>query len=232
MVYPIVVKHCERRALLGPRRQRVHRPDHGLRHESCSATRPDFLVARDAQPDRPRRGGRTAVASSRERSPSLLCEFSKQERAAFASSGSEAVLAAVRLARTVTGRTRIGHDQRLPRHQRRGAGSRQRRWMACVKPGAHCSRHPAACRGPGAGPRLRLARVAGVAAHPRARIGRGAYRTGAGPPSRSSAARIPAGGAARSPRRRAPRLSLTSSSPVSARRRAARRNTSASRPTW
>ena len=37
----------------------------------------------------------------------LLCEFSKQERAAFASSGSEAVLAAVRLARTVTGRTRI-----------------------------------------------------------------------------------------------------------------------------
>jgi iturin family lipopeptide synthetase A len=38
---------------------------------------------------------------------SLLCEFSKQERAAFASSGSEAVLAAIRLARTVTGRTRI-----------------------------------------------------------------------------------------------------------------------------
>ncbi len=37
----------------------------------------------------------------------LLCEFSRQERAAFASSGSEAVLAAVRLARTVTGRTRI-----------------------------------------------------------------------------------------------------------------------------
>ncbi len=38
---------------------------------------------------------------------SLLCEFSRQERAAFASSGSEAVLAAIRLARTVTGRTRI-----------------------------------------------------------------------------------------------------------------------------
>jgi iturin family lipopeptide synthetase A len=38
---------------------------------------------------------------------SLLCEFSGQERAAFCSSGSEAVLAAVRLARTVTGRTRI-----------------------------------------------------------------------------------------------------------------------------
>jgi iturin family lipopeptide synthetase A len=38
---------------------------------------------------------------------SLLCELSGQERAAFASSGSEAVLAAVRLARTVTGRTRI-----------------------------------------------------------------------------------------------------------------------------
>jgi iturin family lipopeptide synthetase A len=37
----------------------------------------------------------------------LLCEFSKQDRAAFASSGSEAVLAAIRLARTVTGRTRI-----------------------------------------------------------------------------------------------------------------------------
>ena len=38
---------------------------------------------------------------------SLLCHFSKQERAAFASSGSEAVLAAIRMARTVTGRTRI-----------------------------------------------------------------------------------------------------------------------------
>ena len=38
---------------------------------------------------------------------SLLCELSGQERAAFCSSGSEAVLAAIRLARTVTGRTRI-----------------------------------------------------------------------------------------------------------------------------
>jgi natural product biosynthesis luciferase-like monooxygenase protein len=37
----------------------------------------------------------------------LLCEFSGQERAAFSSSGSESVLAAIRLARTVTGRTRI-----------------------------------------------------------------------------------------------------------------------------
>ena len=37
----------------------------------------------------------------------LLCELSGQERAAFCSSGSEAVLAAIRLARTVTGRTRI-----------------------------------------------------------------------------------------------------------------------------
>lgn len=38
---------------------------------------------------------------------SLLCELSKQERAAFCGSGSEAVLAAIRLARTVSGRTRI-----------------------------------------------------------------------------------------------------------------------------
>jgi iturin family lipopeptide synthetase A len=38
---------------------------------------------------------------------SLLCELSGMERAAFCSSGSEAVLAAVRLARTVTGRTKI-----------------------------------------------------------------------------------------------------------------------------
>ena len=38
---------------------------------------------------------------------SLLCELSGMERAAFASSGSEAVLAAVRLARTVSGRTKI-----------------------------------------------------------------------------------------------------------------------------
>ena len=37
----------------------------------------------------------------------LLCELSGTERAAFTNTGSEAVLAAVRLARTVTGRTRI-----------------------------------------------------------------------------------------------------------------------------
>jgi iturin family lipopeptide synthetase A len=37
----------------------------------------------------------------------LMCELTGQERAAFCSTGSEAVLAAVRLARTVTGRTKI-----------------------------------------------------------------------------------------------------------------------------
>jgi iturin family lipopeptide synthetase A len=37
----------------------------------------------------------------------LLCELTGSERAAFTNTGSEAVLAAVRLARTVTGRTRI-----------------------------------------------------------------------------------------------------------------------------
>ena len=37
----------------------------------------------------------------------LLCEFSGMERAAFCNTGSEAVLAAVRVARTVTGRDRI-----------------------------------------------------------------------------------------------------------------------------
>ena len=37
----------------------------------------------------------------------LLCELTGAERAAFTNTGSEAVLAAVRLARTVTGRTRI-----------------------------------------------------------------------------------------------------------------------------
>ena len=37
----------------------------------------------------------------------LLCEMTGAERAAFTNTGSEAVLAAVRLARTVTGRTRI-----------------------------------------------------------------------------------------------------------------------------
>jgi natural product biosynthesis luciferase-like monooxygenase protein len=38
---------------------------------------------------------------------SLLCELSGMERAAFCNTGSEAVLAAIRLARTVTGRTKI-----------------------------------------------------------------------------------------------------------------------------
>ena len=37
----------------------------------------------------------------------LMCEFSGMERAAFCSTGSEAVLAAIRVARTVTGRTKI-----------------------------------------------------------------------------------------------------------------------------
>ncbi len=37
----------------------------------------------------------------------LLCELTGSERAAFTNTGSEAILAAVRLARTVTGRTRI-----------------------------------------------------------------------------------------------------------------------------
>ena len=44
---------------------------------------------------------------SRVRSPLLLCELTGTERAAFTNTGSEAILAAVRLARTVTGRTRI-----------------------------------------------------------------------------------------------------------------------------
>ena len=39
---------------------------------------------------------------------SLLCEMTGAERAAFTNTGSEAVLAAVRVARTVSGRTRIG----------------------------------------------------------------------------------------------------------------------------
>jgi natural product biosynthesis luciferase-like monooxygenase protein len=38
---------------------------------------------------------------------SLLCELTGHERAAFCSTGSEAVLAAIRLARTITGRTKI-----------------------------------------------------------------------------------------------------------------------------
>jgi glutamate-1-semialdehyde aminotransferase/acyl carrier protein len=37
----------------------------------------------------------------------LMCEFSGMERVAFCSTGSEAVLAAIRVARTVTGRTKI-----------------------------------------------------------------------------------------------------------------------------
>ena len=52
----------------------------------------------------------------------LIAEMTGHERVAFCNTGSEAVLAAMRLARTVTGRSKIvTFAQRLPRPLRRGA---------------------------------------------------------------------------------------------------------------
>ena len=106
MVYPIV---CDRAAGL---------PGSGTSTATSTSTcvngfgrhlfghRPDF-VARG----RPRSSSaglrhRAAVATWPARSPSCFCELTGNERVTFCNTGSEAVMAAMRLARTVTGRDR------------------------------------------------------------------------------------------------------------------------------
>ena len=106
IIYQIVIERSRGCADVGPRRQRVRRRAQRLRHE------PVRLAAR-----LPARGGARgsstwATRSARStcwpaRSRELVCELTGIERAAFCNTGSEAVMGAMRIARTVTGRSTI-----------------------------------------------------------------------------------------------------------------------------
>lgn len=67
---------------------------------------PDFLVnaLQEAVADGVRLGGQSNLAGE---TAKLFCELTGNERVAFCNSGTEAVMSALRLARTVTGRTKI-----------------------------------------------------------------------------------------------------------------------------
>ncbi len=67
---------------------------------------PDFLVnaLQEAVADGVRLGGQSNLAGE---TAKLFCEMTGNERVAFCNSGTEAVMSALRLARTVTGRTKI-----------------------------------------------------------------------------------------------------------------------------
>ena len=119
----------------------------------------------------------------------LLCEMTGAERAAFTNTGSEAVLAAVRLARTVTGRTRIAtcggfhgiNDEVLVRANVVDGARRS----VPVAPGIpeHIVRDVLV---------VDYGTAEGLEASPRARARtrRHPHRTGAEPPARFAAARV------------------------------------------
>ncbi|HEX2269089.1 MAG TPA: aminotransferase class III-fold pyridoxal phosphate-dependent enzyme, partial [Pyrinomonadaceae bacterium] len=67
---------------------------------------PDFLVSalQEAVAEGVRLGGQSHIVGQ---TAQLICELTGVERVAFCNSGTEAVMSALRLARTVTGRTRI-----------------------------------------------------------------------------------------------------------------------------
>ncbi len=116
---------------------------------------------------------------------SLLCELNGMERTAFASSGSEAVLAAV----AWRGRSRAA--SRLPRRAVIMASTTRcsfaPTWSTACGARADCARHSAAYRRRGARARLRHTRIARSFAGARPRTRGGADRAGAEPPSRSPA---------------------------------------------
>ena len=120
----------------------------------------------------------------------LVREFTGMERVAFTNTGSEAVLAATRVARTVSGRDLIAvfagsyhgiFDEVLFRpldHQRRDAHGGKRSGNSGERAVASDD------------PRLRQSAIAGHFARARLRNRRGAGGTGAEPPTGSAAARI------------------------------------------
>ncbi len=110
----------------GHRRQRLCRPGERLRPDDVRA------LARFRHRRPSPRSSRTAFRSARKaRWPATsrrsLRDMTGSERVTFCNTGSEAVMAAMRVARTVTGRERGGVQQRLSRPVRRGAGQGDRR---------------------------------------------------------------------------------------------------------
>jgi natural product biosynthesis luciferase-like monooxygenase protein len=105
MVYPIVVKHSQ-----GSRFWDIDGREYvdftmGFGTNLWGHS-PDFLTraVRHQLRHGVEVGPQSAIAG---KVAALMCELTGMERAAFCSTGSEAVLAAVRLARTITGRTKI-----------------------------------------------------------------------------------------------------------------------------
>ena len=105
MVYPIVVKHSK-----GSRFYDIDGNEHvdftmGFGTNLWGHS-PDFLTRAISHQMKHgvEVGPQSAIAG---KVAALMCELTGMERAAFCSTGSEAVLAAIRLARTITGRTKI-----------------------------------------------------------------------------------------------------------------------------
>ena len=147
MVYPDRHRAVARLSVLGSRRQRVHRHTEWLRPDHV---RPRSRIRHARQSTQQMEDGfeigpQTPLAGE---VAGLICELTGMERVTFCNTGSEAVMAAIRVARTVTGRNTVRVlRRRLPRHLRRGPrqGDPQRRGAAF---GADRARHPAQKVGP------------------------------------------------------------------------------------
>ena len=129
----------------------------------------------------------------------LVCELTGFDRAGLCNTGSEAVMGAMRIARTVTGRSTIViftgayhgiFDEVIVRAGRKRQGQCRRRPASCpaVRRRAACSTtaRPSRCE---------------IHPRPRRRPGRRPGRAGAEPPPRLPAARVPAASCARSPQK-------------------------------
>ncbi len=126
-------------AHVGHRRQRVRRRAQRLRHE------PVRLAARLRQRSGQEQLDRATRSARSTRWPAevakLLCELTGFDRAGFCNTGSEAVMGAMRIARTVTGRSTDRDLHRLlPRHLRRSDRARGRQGQGACRP------RPASCR--------------------------------------------------------------------------------------
>ena len=105
MLYPIVARSASLRPFRRHRRQYLHRRVDGLRRH-LFGHEPEFLHA--ALRDSLSRGLRLGPQSDRAGEvAALLTRLSGQDRVAFCNTGSEAVMVALRLARTVTGRGKV-----------------------------------------------------------------------------------------------------------------------------
>ena len=192
---------------------------------------PDFIREAVEGAARPGHRDRPAVAARRRGGARSSASMTGMERVAFCNTGSEAVTAAIRVARTVTGRDKIAmfagayhgiFDEVLVRPT----------VVAAAAFDADRAGHPAEHGRQRRRARLRQPgrRSSTLKAHG-ARARRRARRAGAEPPPRSAASRVPARAARRLTETSERRSSSTKSSRDSAPTRAAPRRCSASAPT-